>query len=284
MNRGCVQNIRPWSDAEIERLRDMKARGLKTDYCAWDLGRSYECVAAALKSKRYKGTSTKKTIRTEARLAVIREWWPTDTGVHDIMAMLNELPGEPVLKRNTLAKWADEIGVSRPEGYLPAHQKDGKWTPERDALLREMRPAGKSDEAIMHAVNKLPGETIESSKSVWKRAKKLGVRTLRKNGGGRKPKPVVVKPPPAPKLVKPPPPPKEPKPPRERKPKPAPEPVAVALPPVLAGWHEIARWYMQHSGKRDFAPQLMVVNALRRKMGKAPFQPVAGGIRLRGAA
>jgi hypothetical protein len=56
---------------------------------------------------------------TPARIALIRELWPTAIANHEISARLNALPGPPVPHGKTLANWAARLGLRRPAGLFP---------------------------------------------------------------------------------------------------------------------------------------------------------------------
>lgn len=51
-----------------------------------------------------------------------------------------------------------------------------RWTPERDALLRERFPTSESNADVMAEINALPGETLVSPELIRVRAIALGVR------------------------------------------------------------------------------------------------------------
>jgi hypothetical protein len=57
----------------------------------------------------------------------------------------------------------------------PIPRRSGKWTAERSALLAEMWPRGDAAEAILEAVNALPGAAIDTPIAVAQRAKQMGL-------------------------------------------------------------------------------------------------------------
>lgn len=55
--------------------------------------------------------------RTPERLEILKRDWPAGRYVHDIIAEMNALPGEPVPDQTRLVQWAGQYHLKRPEGW-----------------------------------------------------------------------------------------------------------------------------------------------------------------------
>ena len=278
-SRGAIAELRPWTDEEIERLRELRARGLSRADCGEKLGRSEGAVAGILRTNRYKAGKPIRH-RTPEREVILRRDWPGGVQVWDIIARMNALPGAQITDPNTVSVWASALEIKRPEGFIVSRLYLGAWTPARDALLTELRAAGRSDAETFAAINATPGEPLANEKSIRRRVKTLGLPPRPKkapapqkprpsrakpehllkrnrNGMGRKARPV--------KTV-------------ETAPKCVMEPAAPVQPlaPRLGGLHEAARWYRDLTGKTCW--ELKPINDYARKHGFPVWSLLPGKI------
>lgn len=268
---------RGWETSEIEIVREGMAKGLRRKQIAAMLpGRSVASIIGLSRRIR-EGLPVDGIQATEARRAVIRELWPTQTAYADVLARLNALPGPPIANRRAVSQIASKMGVFRPRNYAGRQGfTRTTWSDERLALLRECRAKGMIGRDILPLVNALPGRAIKSPEWVTEAAKSYGIPFI-----------PAPKPPKPPKAERAPKPPRVAKPKAERKPrlpkapkqlkfKPAPvETAAVA--PRYAGWREISDWWFAQTGKREWAPNLSEVNARRREQGRPPFAVMRAG-------
>jgi len=165
--RGCIRDLKMWADAEVELLRSARDDGLTARECAERLGRTPSAVEAMLKSRRFRaGGPTAQ--RTDARRALMFELYPSDIHPAELLARINALPGAQIKKQNALAVWAHTLGLSRPNIGHP-----GKWTPARDALLRELVAQGLQNSKILPQINALPGEGFAIPKAMSRRIQLL---------------------------------------------------------------------------------------------------------------
>lgn len=277
--RGAVAELRPWTDAEVARLHELRAANLSRAECGERLGRSEGSIAGALRTDRFKANTPTRQ-RTPEREIVLRRDWPGGVQIWDIIARMNALPGVQITDPNTVSVWASALEIKRPGGFRVSRLYLGAWTRERDDLLTRMRADGASDAAIFTAINATPGEPLANENSIRRRVKTLNL-------------PARPKAPPRAKKARP----SRAKPPEELKrnpngagrkarpkaDKPAPEPAEVVAAPVRvieplwAGWREISDWWFEATGKREWAPEIGKVNALRRKLKRRPFAVLRSG-------
>ena len=111
--------------------------------------------------------------RAPEREARMREAWPAGVPNRELLPQIADLPGEPLPDRpHFLAGWAHDLGLSRPVGFCDPGAAI-TWTAERDDCLIAERAQGKVQEAIIPALNALPGRPITSVNAVHQRLQKL---------------------------------------------------------------------------------------------------------------
>lgn len=137
---------------------------------------------------------------TFEREAVLRNRYPEEGASADVIAALNALPGRPIAGRNALHRRAFSLGLrlsaeahrrrvlegmrrvaasapseAPPEPTARRGAPKSTWTPEREALLRERFPIEGASDALLAAINALPGRAVSRRKAVTLRATELRV-------------------------------------------------------------------------------------------------------------
>jgi len=293
-----LKPIRTWTQEDLDQMKALRAEGKTHAQIAEALGRTKASVCKQWLLARTQPALKRGYMMTEERRRLLLELWAEGVAQSEILTRLNKLPGDPISGKAYVRKVAQKYGVPRPDGHNPVDLFTRTvWTDDRIAIMKRMRPAGFTAMEVLAAVNKLPGKKISSHRQVFKgyvrygaepapasaRSARIAERNRRLAAERRANKPVVEK-----VIAE--------KAPRVRVAKPKAErssgvpsavvqfaPSPVRLEPRKAGWPEISRWWREQTGKFDPMPDLSAVNALRRKQGRAPFQPVYGML-VRGAA
>jgi hypothetical protein len=115
------------------------------------------------------GAAPSRRVLCEARIAVIFRLFPTDTAIGDVEAAVNAIPGPPATRWAIYAH-AYPAGLKRGTGT-----RSPLTTPERAAILREGFADGEL-EALLAAMNALPGRTIGGVRQVYDMGRTLGLR------------------------------------------------------------------------------------------------------------
>jgi hypothetical protein len=118
--------------------------------------------------------STAKTSFTPDRDAALREGWQRGDAPAVILAAINALPGDPISEYPMFRR---RLRLGLPDRDLrgrngPATQT--KFTPERDAALRQGWLRGDSPRVILAEINALPGKPVTES-PMFNRRKRLGL-------------------------------------------------------------------------------------------------------------
>jgi hypothetical protein len=144
-----------------------------------------------------------KKIWTAARTALLRQAWPAGVAVHDLLAELNALPGDPVPKVSSVSIAAARFGVKRPlnffyrrNGKPPAKSSTHKrgcpesiFTDAALAALRATYPTEPDLPAVIRAVRAAGGRDY-TVRQVYDRAKYVGLKRPPRVKAPPKPKPV----------------------------------------------------------------------------------------------
>jgi hypothetical protein len=115
------------------------------------------------------GAAPSRRVLCEARIAVILRLFPTDAAIGDVEAAVNAIPGPPATRWAIYAH-ASAAGLKRGTGT-----RSPLTTPERAAILREGFADGEL-EALLAAMNALPGRTIGGVRQVYDMGRTLGLR------------------------------------------------------------------------------------------------------------
>ncbi len=191
--RGCVA----WSAEDDSAFRRMWAEGKDLDQIASALNRTY---AATQFRRRHlgllprsswrggigQGPGRKITVWTEERTAILRRDYPIGVPVGEIADAINATPG-PQVSGDRVSRHASAIGLKRLDitlNGISSRMRMGnaagcivhraRWTPERNALLRDLYTKPILMPEMLEQLNTLPGAPI-IAKQVWIRAKVLGI-------------------------------------------------------------------------------------------------------------
>jgi hypothetical protein len=116
------------------------------------------------------------------RDAVLAEMYSTNVEGRYVLDRINRLPGENVVAYGMRAR-ARLLGYKRPESIQKTNgraaakaTRSGVWTDEREALLKDLYPAGLLPAEILQALMDLPGKGRLTYEVIRARAKHLGLR------------------------------------------------------------------------------------------------------------
>lgn len=117
--------------------------------------------------------------RTPERIAYLQTAWPAGEERRFIIAAMNAMPGPPLPIKISLAKWANEIGLTRPASMRRVmHEYLAAWkTEERAAVMRREFVAGTQTPMIRNMLAALPGDPLPTSDArLLKWALRLGLK------------------------------------------------------------------------------------------------------------
>lgn len=112
---------------------------------------------------------------TPERDALIRELWPTVTSSREIRQRIEALPGEPVPSLNRLSARAAALGLRRPPEIRQGAERPIVWTGERIDLLCRLNAENAPMDAMIEALNRLPGRAVTNRKMVYDKVLDLGL-------------------------------------------------------------------------------------------------------------
>jgi hypothetical protein len=129
------------------------------------------------------------------REALLRKAWPEGMLPRPLLAALSALPGTDDLIWERVRERAKHLNLHRPPGFTEnfahlinaqaiaerdaetvARLRSPRWSPERDAVIREMWPKGVFTVNLMRILTPLPGTPILTPGSIRERANDLGLR------------------------------------------------------------------------------------------------------------
>ena len=114
------------------------------------------------------------------RDAIIKRDYPAGVDTYIIAERINALPG-PRVSNKYISRRAGDLHVRRTPDYRPhnpgprRYQTNGRWTPERDAIIKRDYPLGIESEIIAQRCNSLPAATPVDAQIIPHRAKDLGL-------------------------------------------------------------------------------------------------------------